>query len=118
MAIKIERTCSRCGRENALTVASPAEAATEYELQAKKLENAKKIREFIGQFTVAELPAYVSVLGGFVTIHDNLCGGEDAKRSCEKRIGELANQASKLPPRAPRTKKDKAEGEAEKPTGT
>ena len=113
MAIKMSMTCTRCHREDSHEIESVALATAFEELQKRKAATLAKLEAFIGTLPKDELPDFLAILGDKTLVHTYLCDPkEDSKRSCAGRVGELLSGVAELPPRAPRTKKEKAAPDA------
>lgn len=118
MALKMEVTCSRCKKTHLKTVETVAEGTAFEQLEKKKAERMQEILAFFEKIPESELPDFMVVGGGSTgLVHVSLCDpeGEDAKRSCKKRVSELLKQAGTLEerkPRSPNKKKTDAEAPA------
>jgi len=107
-------TCSRCNRSENRSVKDPAEILAIAQNQQAKNEVRAKIREFFESLPREHLPAHVTVhgQGSAIVIHDELCTGENAKRSCAKRVGDLTDAINELEERKAPARKAKTTSEA------
>lgn len=110
MPVKIQTQCARCRRDDFTDVESIEAAVKTEEANKKKTAQAAAIAEFLKKIPADLMPdAIVFVKGSEPTIHTNLCNpASDKKRSCLKRLNELAQSMTELEERKPRTKKQAA----------
>ena len=105
MPVKLERKCSRCRRDDSVTVESAAEAVAAEELMKKRTEKAKEIEAYLAAVPPELKPDVLVAVKGMVKVHVNVCDQRDAKRSCLKRATDLATELDQYDERAPRVKK-------------
>ena len=108
MALKLEHSCTRCGK-TVKTEVQDVKAASAAEDQDKRREIVlKDINEFFDAIDPELLPdLYVVRRGHKPVVQTFLCDEEDAKRSCADRVGVLIEECETFDPRKPKTKKPK-----------
>lgn len=108
MSFTYNEKCTRCGRSEtfALEDTSQMSAVSTHIDERAKIH--QQIEEFFASLPVEHLPDLITAEGGRLVIHDYLCKGNGAKRSCTKSVAALVDSTGKLPERAPTTRKKKS----------
>lgn len=96
MGIQIERTCDRCRRADPVAVSSAAEAVAVEDLEAKRDAKTVEIEAYLNSIPSELMPDVVVFVKGAGTVLTHICDIGDAKRSCARRVVELAGQMEKL----------------------
>jgi len=106
MPVKIEKKCARCRRTTSVDVATASDAFKMEEQDKKKASSASDVKEFLTSIPVDLQPDVIFYVKGEGVILADICSpGDDAKRSCVKRVTELLKQVEELEERKPRVKK-------------
>lgn len=108
MALKLENSCTRCGRRTSTEVQNVAEATKSEELEQKRAGVLKGITAYLAGLDPALLPDLLIVRRGHESVVQTyLCADEDAKRSCADRVTFIIEECKTFDPRKPKTKKPK-----------
>lgn len=107
--IKLERNCPRCHRANSLEVGSIEAAAAAEKLQNARIAKAEEVEKYLAAIPPELMPDVIAYVKGEGVIHTDVCDIGDAKRSCLKRVKDLAEQMGTLEERKPRARKPKAD---------
>jgi hypothetical protein len=106
MPVKIEKKCARCRRTTSVDVATASDAFKLEELDKKKASSAASVQAFLAGIDDGLAPDVIFYVKGEGVILTDICSpGDDAKRSCVKRVNELLKQVEELEERKPRVKK-------------
>jgi len=105
MSIVMKLTCARCRKAEDVELASVAEATALEKHQQESAVVLEQLENFVRALPKDKLPAYVGIVDGELIVHSHLCDGEDAKRSCARRVRDLAAGMGALEERKPRQKK-------------
>lgn len=108
MALKLEHSCTRCGRKTSTEVQDVAAATKAEALDAKRAVVLKDLNEFISSIDPALLPdLFIVRRNEAPVIQMTLCNDENAKRSCADRVAFVVEECTTFDPRKPKTKKTK-----------
>jgi hypothetical protein len=106
MPVKIEKKCSRCRRTTSVDVATASDEFKMEEQDKRKAVSAAEVEKFLTGIPATLLPDVIFYVKGEGVILSDICSpGDDAKRSCVKRVTELLKQVEELEERKPRVKK-------------